>query len=119
MTARKTVERYYERLGQRTGWDASFADDLVFTSLASPVRQVTGKANFLQATRRFYGSIASFEVTQLVVEGDRACAIVRYELRPPNGGATFESHVAELFTVNGERISAFSICFDTAPYPKS
>lgn len=119
MTARETVERYYERLGQRTGWETLFADDLVFTNLASPVRHVTGKANFLQATRRFYGSIGALDVRELIVEGDQACALVRYGVRPPNGGPTFESHVAEFFTVKDERIGAFSICFDTAPYPKS
>jgi ketosteroid isomerase-like protein len=119
MTTRETVNQYYERLGQRAGWDALFDDAVVFTNLASPVRQVTGKGTFLQATRRFYGSIGSFEVRELVVDGDRACALVRYEVRPPNGGAPFESHVAELFTVEDGRIGAFSICFDTAPYPKS
>jgi ketosteroid isomerase-like protein len=119
MTVRETVERYYERLGQGTAWDSLFADDVVFTNLASPVREATGKATFLQATRRFYGSIDSLEVRELVVEEDRACALVRYHVRPPNGAATFESHVAELFTVKDGRIGAFSICFDTAPYPKS
>src|SRR5689334_6928950 len=57
MTARQTVERYYERLGQRAGWDAVFSDDVVFTNFATPVRRVSGKEAFLQATRRFYGSI--------------------------------------------------------------
>jgi ketosteroid isomerase-like protein len=119
MTAQRTVEQYYERLGRRAGWEASFADDLVFTNYASPVRRVTGKDAFLQATRRFYGSIGSLEVRELVVDGDRACALVRYEVQPPNGGARFESHVAELFTVANGEIGAFAICFDTAPYPKS
>jgi ketosteroid isomerase-like protein len=118
MTTRETVERYYERLGKRSDWDALFADEVLFTNLASPVRQLSGKAGFLQATRRFYGSIGSLEVRELVVDGDRACALVRYEVRPPNGGPSFESHVAEFFTVNDQRIGAFSICFDTAPYPR-
>ena len=119
MTARQTVERYYERLGQRTGWEALFSDDLVFTNFASPVRRVAGKDAFLQATRRFYGSIGSLEVRELVVDGAYACALVRYEVRPPNGAPPFESHVAEYFTVDDGQIGAFSICFDSAPYPKA
>ena len=119
MTAEQTVETYYERLGQRSGWDALFSDDVAFTNFASPVRRVTGKATFLQATRRFYGSIGSLEVRELIVDGDRACALVRYEVRPPNGSPPFESHVAEFFTVQDGEIAAFAICFDTAPYPKS
>jgi ketosteroid isomerase-like protein len=119
MTAKQTVERYYERLGQGGDWQTLFGKDVVFMNLASPVRRVTGKETFLQATRRFYGSIGSLDVRELVVDGDRACALVRYEVRPPNGGASFESHVAEFFTVTDGEIGAFSICFDTAPYPKS
>lgn len=119
MAVRHTVERYYDRLGQRAGWDAVFSDDVVFTNFASPVRRVTGKDAFLQATRRFYGSIGSLEVRELVVDGAYACALVRYEVRPPNGAPPFESHVAEFFTVEDGEIGAFAICFDTAPYPKS
>ena len=119
MTARQTAETYTQRLGQRAGWDGLFSDDLVFTSFVSPVRRVTGKEAFLQATRRFYGSIGSLEVRELIVDGAYACALVRYEVRPPNGAPAFESHVAEFFTVEDGQIGAFSICFDTAPYPKS
>src|SRR5437868_6297631 len=100
MTARHAVEKYYERLGQRRGWETLFSDDVVFTNLASPVRRLTGKDAFLQATRRFYASIGSLELRELIVDGDQACALVRYEVRPPNGGPPFESHVAEFFTVD-------------------
>src|SRR5438067_1923953 len=119
MTTLETVQLYYDRLGQRAGWEELFADELLFTSLTSPVKRLDGKGSFLQATRRFYGSIGSLEVRELVVEGDHACALVRYEVRPPTGGPAFESHVAEFFMVKDERIATFSICFDTAPYPKS
>ena len=119
MTVRDTIESYYERLGQRAGWDAVFADDVAFTNFASPVRRVAGKEAFLQATRRFYGSVGSLEVRELVVDGAYACALVRYEVQPPNGAPPFESHVAEFFTVDDGKIGAFAICFDTAPYPKS
>lgn len=117
MSTRATIEEYFERLRRRDGWDAALADDLVFTRLTSPPRTLTGKASFLEGTRRFYAGIASFEVRELLVDGDRACALTRYLVQPPGGAAVFESHVAEFFTARGGRIATFAICFDTAPYP--
>jgi len=96
-----------------------FSDDVVFTNFAIPVRRLTGKDAFLQATRRFYASIGSLELRELVVDGAYASALVRYEVRPPNGAPPFESYVAEFFTVEDGQIGAFAICFDTAPYPKA
>ncbi len=118
MTTRATIEGYFERLGQRNGWDAYLADDMVFTRLTSPAKTVAGKAPYLETTRRFYASIAHVVVRELLVDGDRACAFTRYTVKPPNGAPPFESDVAELFTVRDGRIGAFTICFDTAPYPK-
>jgi ketosteroid isomerase-like protein len=117
MTTRATVEGYFERLGRGWEWEESFADDVVFMSLTSPPKMVTGKVPFLAATRRFYGSIAAVEVRQLIVEGDRACALTRYTVKPPTAGI-FESHVPEFFTIEHDRITGLTICFDTAPYPR-
>lgn len=61
--------------------------------------------------------IAAVEVKDLLVDGDKACAFTRYELRPPAGQA-FESYVAEVFRVRDGKISSFDIYFDSAPFPK-
>ena len=93
------------------------ADDLVFTSFVNPATRVSGRPAFLEATRGFYGMIASLEVRDLLVDQDRACATTRYELQPPVGPA-FTSDVAEMFAVRDGRICAFEIYFDSAPFPR-
>ena len=118
MTTRETVESYFADLKRGSGWETWLADDVEFQSLTSPGRTISGREPFLEGTRRFYGSIASFEVRELLVDGDRACAFTRYSIKPPTGAPGFESDVAELFEVENGRIKSFSICFDTAPYPK-
>jgi ketosteroid isomerase-like protein len=118
MTTRATIDGYFERLQQRAGWDAYLADDLVFTILTSPTKSLSGKQSYLQSTRNFYGSIKRVEVRELIVDGERACAFTHYLLQPANGAPAFESDVAELFTVRDGQIGSFTICFDTAPYPK-
>jgi len=118
MTARAVVEQYFEKLSNRTDWQSSFSDDARFVSHASPIKEAKGKAAFIMATNRFYSSIGSVEVRQLLVDGDFVVAFTRYQVRPPNGAPTFSSDVAELFHVKNGRIAALEIYFDTAPYPR-
>ena len=61
--------------------------------------------------------IAAFEVRDLLVGGEKVCALTRYELQPPQGSA-FQSDVAEVFGVRDGKIVSFDIYFDSAPFPK-
>jgi len=116
MNTRSTIEQYFDQLKTKGGWEASLADDMVFSSLTSPPKVVRGKAAYLESTKRFYGSIQSMEVRQITVDGDRAVALTRYQLRGPTGN--FTSDVAEVFGVANGKINSFEIYFDTAPFPK-
>jgi ketosteroid isomerase-like protein len=98
-------------------WESFLADDLTFTSFTSPVKEVRGKTGYLESTRRFFSTVRSVEVRELITEGAKACALTRYQLQPPNGD-TFQSNVAELFTVKDGQIVALSIYFDSSPFPK-
>lgn len=117
MTTKDTIREYLSSLQRKDGWENYFADDLVFTSFVSPVKRVTGRTAFLEATRGFYGMIVSLEVHNLLVDRDRACATTRYQLQPPVGDA-FTSNVAEVFAVSGGRIRSLEIYFDSAPFPR-
>lgn len=118
MTTRETIQRYFDRLANRSDWESAFADDVTFTSFTSPVKEVKSKAAYLTATKRFYSSIGSVQVRELLVDGDRACALTRYEIRPPNGSPPFTSDVAEIFRVKDAAIISLDIYFDSAPFPK-
>ena len=61
--------------------------------------------------------IKALEVKSILVDGERACALTRYELQAP-GGSDFESHVAELFELRDGKITSLEIYFDSAPFPK-
>jgi ketosteroid isomerase-like protein len=88
-----------------------------FTSFTSPNKRVSGRAAYLEATKRFYGMIATLDVRELLIDGDKACALTRYELQPP-GRPAFNSDVAEVFEVRDGKISSFDIYFDSSPFPK-
>lgn len=114
---RTTVQQYFERIRAGTDWAALLAGSVVFVSRTSPEREVRGRDAYVQATNGFYRMIVDFTVRDLIVDGDRACALTRYRLRPPSG-IEFDSDVAELFTVKDGAIDSLAIYFDTAPYPK-
>lgn len=117
MTTREVVTAYLDRLRQHGDWAPLMADDITFTSFTSPVRRLSGKEVVLQGTKRFYSTIVSMELRDLMVDGARACALTHYELQPP-GGTPFGSDVAEVFLVENGAIKSFGIYFDSAPYPK-
>ncbi|HEX4783220.1 MAG TPA: nuclear transport factor 2 family protein [Candidatus Sulfotelmatobacter sp.] len=117
MATKTVIEGYFAGLKQKKGWNSFLAEDMVFTSFTSPVKQVTGKGAYLESTKRFYGGILSFEVKNLLIDGDKACALTRYQLQRP-GSPVFESNVAEIFRVRDGKILSFDIYFDSAPFPK-
>ncbi len=117
MTTRDTIQQYFTSLKRKSGWEPLLSDELVFTSFTAPVKHISGRAAYLEATRRFYSMITAVEVRELMVEGSRACALTRYELQPP-GGPAFTSDVAEVFDVREGKITSFDIYFDSVPFPK-
>ena len=88
-----------------------------FNSFVNPVRHIAGKSAYLESTGRFFSMIVHVEVREIIVEGEKACALTRYELQPPKGNR-FLSDVAEVFTVRDDRIMSLDIYFDTSPFSK-
>lgn len=117
MTTTDTIQEYFRKLHDRNGWEACFSDAMVFTSFTSPIKRISGKTAYLEATKRFYSMITAVELKDLMVDGPRACALTRYELRPP-GGVAFASDVAEVYGVRDGKITSLDIYFDSAPFPK-
>jgi ketosteroid isomerase-like protein len=117
MDTTETVRRYLDAVRAANGWESLLADDAKFTSFTSPVKEASGKNAFVEATKRFYSKTTSLEVRELIVDGNRACALTRYEVAGATGGK-FASDVAEIFTVRNGKINSLSIYFDTAPYSR-
>lgn len=117
MKTSDTIHGYFDSLKKKGAWADFLAEDLQFTSFTTPIKHVTGKRAYLEATKRFFSMISAVDIKSVLVDGDRACVLTRYELRPP-AGPGFESHVAEAFEVRGGKITALDIYFDSAPFPK-
>jgi ketosteroid isomerase-like protein len=117
MSTKETLQKYFRELQQRKGWKSFLAEDMTFTSFVNPIKHVSGKVPYIESTRRFFSMIASADVRDMIIEGEKACVLTRYELQPPNGGS-FASDVAEVFTVRNGKIASLAIYFDATPFPK-
>ncbi len=117
MSTEQTIQNYFEALKQKNQWASFLAEDMTFTNFATPVKQVNGKSAHLESTQQFFSMMADVEVRDMIVEGQKACVLSRYNLALPNG-VGFGSDVAEILTVNDGKITSLQIYFDTSPFPK-
>lgn len=117
MTTRETIQGYFDRLKQKSDWEAFLSDEMQFTIFTSPIERVTDRGAYLERLKRFYSMSKTVEIKDIIVDGDKACVLTRYELQPP-GGPVFDSHIAEVFDVRDGKITSFDIYFDSAPFPK-
>ena len=117
MNTRDTVQAYFNSLREKGDWKTFLGDAMVFTSFGTPFKQLTGRDAYVESTKRFYSMIQALEIRDILVDGEKACALTKYDLRPP-GGPLFDSNVAEGFEVRDGKITSLRIYFDSAPFPK-
>ena len=79
MTTEQTLGLFFDAVMEKTDWPSLLADDMVFISATSPLKQVNGKAAALPGLRRFYSMVSTFVVREVIVEGERACALTRLQ----------------------------------------
>lgn len=116
MKTRETIRAYFDSLSEKKDWEHFLSDEMEFTIFTSPTERVTDRGAYLERLKRFYSMSTALEIKDIVVDGEKACVLTRYELQPP-GGPAFESHVAEVFEVRDGKIESFDIYFDSAPFP--
>ena len=112
MSTKDTIQSYFNSLKQKERWEAFLADDMIFINNG---KQIQGKGTYIESTKGFFSMVQSVEVKELLIDGEKACVLTRYELQSPKGNS-FSSDVAEIFTVKNGKIDSFAIYFDTAPY---
>ena len=112
MQTKEIIERYYDGIAQKKGWESLISEEIAFSG-AGP--KTTGKSAYIEGTSRFLRAVKTSKVVTLIIEGDKACAVVRYELVSPKG-KEISSEVAEILSVQDGKINSSSIFFDTAGF---
>lgn len=112
MTTKESVETYFKNLSKNEGWQNNLSDHMEFSS---PRQNSVGKEHYIEATLRFLQFVYGFEIKELIIEGDKACALVNYKVKSPKGN-TSTCEVAEILTVKNEKLQSSKIYFDTVAF---
>jgi len=110
-TTRELLRRYYEGLPERDGWDRLLSNDILLTGAVA--KESRGRDAY--TNNKFFKMVKGLRVKETVVEGERAFALVNYDLMSPRG-KPFSCDVAEFWKVEGERLDSIAIYFDTAAF---
>ena len=108
------LERYYEGLSSEEDWHSMLADNILLTGTIA--KESRGKEAFVN--NNFFKMIKDLEVKQIIAEEYKAAAVVCYDLLSPKGNR-FSTEVAEIWKLEGGKLSALAIYFDTAAFQKA
>lgn len=113
-STKRTVMRYYDRVKKKNGWESIISDDLLFTMRMQTTK---GKSSYVEITGRFLRAVTDSNVKETIVEGDKACVLVAYDLKSPKGN-TSTKDVVEILRINCDKIAASTIFFDTEDFKR-
>ena len=112
MTTKETVQRYYDGVARKEGWQSVISESIAF---ASPNQNTQGKDAYVQGTARFLQNVKAAKVRELIIEGEKAYALVDYEMVSPKSQTRW-FNVAEILSVKNEKINSSTILFDTTAF---
>lgn len=116
MSTKEITEGYLAGLQhlEESEWAFFLAQDMTFRTNGKGVHE--GKEAYLQGTKRFFSRVIAVEVKDLLIDGDKACAVLQYELQSSKG-KRLTSEIAEMYTVAHGKIRSYAIYYDNTPYP--
>ena len=109
MSTREIIQNYFNEIDQKGDWQSSIAEDMTFTSRGKVTH---GKNGYLEATSRFLQMVKSIKINEFIVEDNKACVTVEYNLQSATG-KTLNCEVAEVLMVHDDKINSSCIFFDT------
>jgi len=109
-----TITRYYDGVKKKSGWESVISDDMSFTMGTQTTK---GKSSYVEITARFLHAVTDSNVKEMIIEGEKACVLVAYDLRPPKGNASTKD-VVEILRIEGKKIASSTIFFDTEDFKK-
>ena len=113
-STKEIITKYYDQIGQKGDWQSIISEDITFTSVGKITHT---KEAYVEATSRFLEVVKSLKINEFIVEGNKACITVEYNLLSPKGN-TASCEVAEVLMVQDDKIYSSCIFFDTDSFRK-
>ena len=112
-TTLETIKGYYDSIRRKSGWQAFVSEDIEFGGTG--VKTTKGKDAFIEGNNQFLRAVKTSQVKEMIVEGEKACVIMHYELLSHKGNRA-SSDVAEILAVKDGKINSSTIFFDTEAF---
>ena len=98
-TTQEILEGDDNAIKQKDGWQDFISDDILFDGTG--VKATGGKDAFVEGNRQFLRAVRASQVKEMIVDGEKACALLHYDLMSRKGN-TASSDVAEILTIKKE-----------------
>lgn len=113
MTTKELLDRYYERLSGKGELGPLLSEDFMLAGTGA--KEARGRD--AHADNLFFRFVKSLEVKTMIIDGERACAVVHYALVSPQGDG-FSCDVAEVWEMKNGKLASLAMYFDTVEYQK-
>jgi hypothetical protein len=115
MSTKDIVLRYYKSLEEKSDdWKDLYSDDAVFSD-AAQILLAKGKEEIVESYVPFLNGVAGVKIKELIVEDNKACAIISYEYVNSNK-ERMKQDVAEIFEVKNGKLNKQTIYFDLTSF---
>ena len=112
-TTKELLGKYYKTVSGKGRLDQMLSENFSFSGTIGKV--AAGRDAFVG--NLFFKYIRSLEVKTMIIEGERACAVVGYGLVSPKGDA-LSLDVAEIWQIKDGKLDSLAMYYDTAAYQK-
>jgi len=113
-TTKELLEEYYRGVSKKSGWGHLLSEDFLLTGTVT--QETRGRDVYVN--NNFFKLVRGLNVTELMVSGEKAFALVSYDLVSPKG-RSFSSEVVEFWRAKDGELVSIAIYFDTAAFSKS
>jgi ketosteroid isomerase-like protein len=115
MSTVDVIKSYYSSQSNKDDkWKELWSDDAVFSD-ASQTLLANGKEAVIQAFTPFLKGVAALKISQMIVEGEKACFIISYTYVNQKQ-EHMDQDVAEVWEVKGGKLAKVTIYFDLTAY---
>ena len=115
MSTKELIQSYYNSLNRKDDrWQELYSDDAFFAD-ASQTLVAQGKEAVIQAFVPFLKGVVGLKVSQMIVEGERACFIISYTY-VNRKNERLDQDVAEVWEVRNGKLAKQIIYFDLTAY---
>ncbi len=119
MTTKELLDTYYKGFAEKSNWESVIANDFRYIGGdMTKTEPIVGKQAYIEVIKRFSQIFKTMRAKDMVIQGYNACVIGNYDFKFPNG-KEMNGNVAELWTVNNDKLQSLTIYFDTLAFAEN